>query len=152
MTGVFMVRQLPPWFENLGKRQVKAPKVYIRDTGLLHALLGITNQRDLESHPKVGASWEGYAIEEVLKALRPDEAYYWATHNGAEIDLLLFRKGRRIGVECKRADAPALTPSMRVAMADLKLDELHVVYPGDERYSLADRIDVVPLAQMVNAE
>jgi uncharacterized protein len=152
MSGVFMVRQLQPWFENLGKRQVKAPKAYIRDTGLLHALLGITNQRDLESHPKVGASWEGYAIEEVLKAWRPDEAYYWATHNGAELDLLLFKDGRRIGVECKRADAPTITPSMRIAMADLKLDELHVVYPGDAHYPLAKGIDVVPLAQMVNAD
>ena len=131
MTGVFMVRQLPPWFENLGKRQVKAPKVYVRDSGLLHALLGIGSRRDLELHPKVGASWEGYAVEEVLKALRPDEAYYWATHQGAEIDLLLFKRGRRIGVECKRMDAPVLTPSMRIALTDLKLDELHVVYPGE---------------------
>ena len=108
LTGVFMLRQLPPWFENLGKRQVKAPKVFVRDSGLLHALLGIANRRDLENHPKVGASWEGYAVEEVLKALRPDEAYYWATHQGAEIDLLLFKHGRRIGVECKRMDAPSL--------------------------------------------
>ncbi len=88
MTGLFMVRQLPPWFENLGKRQVKAPKVYVRDSGLLHALLGIGTAHDLENHPKVGASWEGYAIEEVLKALRPDDAYYWATHGGAEVDLV----------------------------------------------------------------
>ncbi|OGA11612.1 MAG: hypothetical protein A3H33_15900, partial [Betaproteobacteria bacterium RIFCSPLOWO2_02_FULL_65_20] len=130
MSGVFMVRQLSPWFENLGKRQVKAPKIYVRDSGLLHALLGITNRRDLEHHPKVGASWEGYAVEEVLKAFRPDDAYYWATHNGAELDLLLFKAGRRIGVECKRADAPTLTPSMRIALSDLKLDELRVVYPG----------------------
>jgi len=99
MTGVFMVRQLPPWFENSGKRQVKAPKIYVRDSGLLHALLGVTNARDLEHHPKVGASWEGYAIEEVLKALRPDDAYYWATYNDAEIDLLLFKDSKRIGVE-----------------------------------------------------
>src|SRR6185312_15110580 len=133
MTGLFMVRQLPPWFENLGKRQVRAPKIYVRDSGLLHALLGIGSARDLENHPKVGASWEGYAIEEVLKALRPDDAYYWATHNGAEIDLLLFKQGRRIGVECKRVDAPTLTPSMRIALADLKLDELHIVYPGEKR-------------------
>ena len=152
MTGVFMVRQLPPWFENLGKRQVKAPKVYVRDTGLLHALLGITNQRDLEHHPKVGASWEGYAVEEVLKALRPDDAYYWATHNGAEIDLVLFKNGRRIGVECKRADAPTLTPSMRIALADLKLDELRVVYPGTKRYKLAKKVEVVPLAELVKAK
>ncbi len=151
MTGVFMVRQLPPWFENLGKRQVKAPKVYVRDSGLLHALLGVTNRRDLEHHPKVGASWEGYAVEEVLKALRPDQAYFWATHQGAEIDLLLFKRGRRIGVECKRADAPTLTPSMRIALADLKLDELRIVYPGEKRYALTKQVEVVPLAQLVNA-
>jgi len=151
MSGVFMVRQLPPWFENLGKRQVKSPKVYVRDSGLLHTLLGITNQRDLEHHPKVGASWEGYAVEEVLKALQPDEAYFWATHNGAELDLLLFKRGRRIGVECKRADAPTLTPSMRIALADLKLDELYVVYPGEKRYPLARNAEAVPLAELVNA-
>jgi len=151
MTGVFMVRQLPPWFENLGKRQVKAPKVYIRDSGLLHSLLGIGSRRDLELHPKVGASWEGYAVEEILKALRPDEAYYWATHQGTEIDLLLFKRGRRIGIECKRMDAPVLTPSMRIALTDLKLDELHVAYPGDKRYALAKNVEVVPLAQLVDA-
>ena len=152
MTGVFMVRQLPPWFENLGKRQVKAPKVYLRDSGLLHTLLGIANQRDLEHHPKVGASWEGYAVEEVLKALRPDEAYYWATHNGAEIDLVIFKNGRRIGVECKRADAPTLTPYMRITLADLKLDQLNVVYPGQTRYALTRKVEVVPLAQLVKAK
>ena len=152
MTGVFMVRQLPPWFENLGKRQVKSPKVYVRDSGLLHALLGLGNRRDLEHHPKVGASWEGYAVEEVLKALRPDDAYYWATHNGAEIDLVLFKNGRRIGVECKRADAPTLTPSMRIALADLKLDQLIVVYPGEKRYALSGQVEVVPLAELVNAK
>jgi hypothetical protein len=151
MAGVFMVRQLLPWFENLGKRQVKAPKVYVRDSGLLHALLGIGSRHDLELHPKVGASWEGYAIEETIKALRPDETYYWATHQGAELDLLLFKRGRRIGVECKRMDAPALTPSMRIALADLKLDQLLVVYPGTARYALTKRVEVVPLPQLVNA-
>jgi predicted AAA+ superfamily ATPase len=152
MSGVFMVRQLPPWFENLGKRQVKAPKVYVRDSGLLHVLLGITSQRDLEHHPKVGASWEGYAVEEVLKALRPDEAYYWATHGGAEIDLVLFKNGRRIGVECKRADAPALTASMRTALVDLKLDQLYVVYPGGKRYTLARNVEVIPLPDFILAK
>jgi predicted AAA+ superfamily ATPase len=152
LTGVFMVRQLPPWFENLGKRQVKAPKVYLRDSGLLHALLGITNQRDLELHPKVGASWEGYAVEEVLKALQPDDAYYWATYSGAEIDLVLFKRGRRIGIECKRTDAPTLTPSMRIALENLKLDELMVVYPGEKRYRLAKGVEVVPLPEMVCAK
>jgi len=151
MAGVFMVRQLPPWFENLGKRQVKAPKVYVRDTGLLHALLGIANRRDLEFHPKVGASWEGYAVEEVLKAFRADEAYYWATHSGAELDLLLFKEGRRIGVECKRADAPTLTRSMKTALSDLKLDRLYVLYPGEKTYSLARKVEVVPLADFVKA-
>jgi predicted AAA+ superfamily ATPase len=152
LTGVFMVRQLQPWYENIGKRQVKAPKVYVRDSGLLHSLLGIPSQRDLEGHPKVGASWEGYAVEEIIKAIKPDEAYYWATYHGAELDLLLFKNGRRIGVECKRADAPTLTPSMKTALIDLKLDELHVVYPGDRQYSLADKVDVVPLAKFVHAE
>jgi uncharacterized protein len=150
LTGVFMLRQLPPWFENLGKRQVKAPKVFVRDSGLLHALLGITNQRDLEHHPKVGASWEGYAVEEVLKAVRPDDAFYWATHQGAELDLLLFKNGRRLGVECKRMDAPSLTPSMRIALEDLKLDRLVVVYPGERHYRLTDRVEVVPLMEVAS--
>ena len=152
LTGVFMLRQLPPWFENLSKRQVKAPKVFVRDSGLLHVLLGIANQRDLELHPKVGASWEGFAVEEVLKALQPDEAYYWATHQGAEVDLVLFKHGRRIGVECKRMDAPTMTPSMHIALHDLKLDRLVVVYPGTRRYALADRVDVIPLLELVGAE
>ncbi len=152
MSATFMVRQLQPWFENLGKRQVKAPKVYVRDSGLLHALLGIPGRRELEHHPKVGASWEGYAVEEVIKALGPDEAYTWATHNGAELDLLLFKKGRRIGVECKRADAPALTPSMKTALIDLKLDELFVVYPGPRRYRLGARVQVVPLVDAVGED
>ena len=146
-----MIRQLPPWFENLGKRQVKAPKIYVRDSGLLHALLGISNQRDLEHHPKVGASWEGYAVEEILKALQPDDAYFWATHNGAEIDLVLFRRGRCIGIECKRSDAPTLIPSMRIALTDLKHDELYVVYPGEKRCPLAKKIEDLPLKELVNA-
>lgn len=152
MTGVFMVRQLPPWFENLGKRQVKSPKVYVRDSGLLHSLLSIANQFDLENHPKVGASWEGYAVEEVLKSFQPDNAYYWATYNGAELDLLLFKNGCRIGVECKRADAPALTPSMRTALTDLKLDYLYVLYPGDKAYLLGKKVEVMPLAKFVKAK
>jgi predicted AAA+ superfamily ATPase len=152
MAGVFMVRQLPPWFENLRKRQVKSPKVYVRDSGLLHSLLGITNRRDLEYHPKVGASWEGYAVEEVLKSFRPDEAYYWATYNGAELDLLVFKNGRRIGIECKRADAPVMTRSMRTALADLKLDHLYVLYPGDKAYTLGKKVDVAPLAMFVKAK
>ena len=151
LSGVFMVRQLPPWFENLGKRQVKAPKVYLRDSGLLHILLGICTHLELEHHPKIGASWEGYAVEEIIKAFRPDDTYYWATHNGAELDLLLFKDGRRIGIECKRTTAPVMTPSMRIALADLKLDELWVVHPGTRRYPLAERANAVPLAEFVGA-
>lgn len=150
MTGVFMLRQLPPWFENLGKRQVKAPKVYVRDSGLLHSLLGIPDLRSLEFHPKVGASWEGYAVEEVLKALRPDDAYFWATHQGAELDLLLFKQGYRLGVECKRMDAPTMTPSMRIALEDLKLDRLLVVYPGTIRYPISDKVEAIPLMTAIN--
>lgn len=149
MTGVFMIRQLAPWHENLKKRQVKAPKVYVRDAGLLHALLGIGDLRALENHPKVGASWEGFAVEEVINALKPDEVYFWGTHSGAELDLLLLKRGRRIGVECKRMDAPRLTPSMRVAMEDLSLNDLIVVYPGTETYRLAQNIEVIPLSKFV---
>lgn len=152
MSRVFMIRQLPPWYENLGKRQVKAPKVYVRDSGLLHALLGIRDERELELHPKVGASWEGYAVEEVLKSFRPEQAYFWATHSGAELDLLLFKNGQRIGVECKRSDAPTLTPSMRIALADLKLDHLYVLYPGERGYPLAKNVEVMPLASFIKAK
>ena len=145
LTGTYMVRQLNPWYQNLGKRQVKSPKVYVRDTGLLHSLLGIHSERELLAHPKSGASWEGYAIEETLKAVQPEEAYFWATHQGAELDLLLLKQGRRLGVEIKRADAPVITPSMRIALHDLKLDHLTVLYPGSRRYALSDHITVVPV-------
>ena len=146
LTQTYMVRQLQPWHENLGKRQVKAPKIYFRDTGLLHVLMGIRDTRGLLTHPKSGASWEGFVLEQVLRVARPDEAYFWATHAGAELDLLMLKHGRRVGVEIKRADAPALTPSMRIAMQDLALDRLHVIYPGSRGYTLAPGIDVVPAA------
>lgn len=146
LTGLFMVRQLQPWHENIKKRQVKAPKIYLRDSGLLHQLLGIGTDRDLHAHPKCGASWEGYAIEETLKVVQPDEAYFWATHQGAELDLLLIKDGRRLGVEIKRMDAPVLTPSMRIALDDLKLEQLVVLYPGKTHYALAERVKVAPLS------
>ena len=148
LTSVFMVRQLPPWHENLAKRQVKAPKVYIRDTGLLHSLLGIRSEQNLQRHPKLGASWEGYAIEEVLKLVEPDDSYFWATHGGAELDLLIFKNGRRYGIEVKHQDAPTLTASMRTALADLQLEHLTVLYPGSRNYALAERVTVVPLASL----
>ena len=148
LEGVFMVRQLQPWHANLKKRQVKSPKVYFRDTGILHHLLGIRSERELLNHPAYGASWEGYAIEEAIRAVSPDGAYFWATHNGAELDLLLVKNGRRIGIECKRSDAPRLTPSMRIAMTDLGLDRLIVIYPGARRYPLAEKVEVVPLVEV----
>lgn len=150
LTGLLLVRQLRPWHENLSKRQVKSPKVYLRDSGLLHQLLGVRTARDLLPHPKLGASWEGFAVEEVIAAAQPDEAYFWATHAGAELDLLLLKGGRRIGVEVKRADAPALTPSMRTAARDLRLDRLIVLYPGTREYELAGGACVVPLAALAD--
>ena len=145
LNDLFLVRQLAPWHENLKKRQVKSPKVYIRDSGLLHQLLGIRSERDLLSHPKCGASWEGFAVEEVLRSVEPDEAYFWATHTGAELDLFLFKRGKRIGVEVKRQDAPRLTPSMRSALEDLRLDHLVVIYPGTRTFDLAPKVRAVPL-------
>lgn len=151
LTGVFMMRQLQPWHENLGKRQIKAPKVYVRDSGLLHQLLGIRTDADLLRHPKLGASWEGYIVEQVLRQLAPDQAYFWGTHAGAELDLLLFRGGRRYGIEIKRSDAPVATPSMRIAIADLGLQHLSVIYPGVRRYAIGRRITAVPAAELPRA-
>src|SRR3989304_4105394 len=145
LSGVFMVRQLLPLYANLKKRQVKAPKIYFRDTGLLHHLLGIRREKELLSHPKCGTSWEGYVIEETIKATEPDEVYFWGTHSGAEIDLVLVKKGRMLGVECKRVDAPRITPSMQTAREDLHLEQIAVVYPGTKRYSLGDGVTAVPL-------
>ena len=145
LTQTLMVRQLQPWHENLGKRQVKAPKIYFRDSGLLHALLGVNTLPELLVHPRCGASWEGFALEQALRLARPDEAYFWATHQGAELDLLLLKGQQRVGIEFKRADVPKITPSMRIAMDDLKLDTLYVVYPGAHRFRLAPGVEAVPL-------
>lgn len=151
LTQTLMIRQLQPWHENLGKRQVKAPKIYFRDTGLLHALIGVQDIAGLVTHPQSGASWEGFALEQVLRIAQPDQSYFWATHQGAELDLLMFKGQQRIGVEFKRADAPRVTTSMRIAMNDLKLDALYVVYPGLHRYKLADGVEAVPLWAMLPA-
>lgn len=151
LTDAFMLRQLAPWHANLRKRQVKAPKVYVRDSGLLHQLLGIDTTRDLMSHPKLGASWEGFAIEQVLAREPHDEAYYWATHQGAEIDLLLRQGDRLVGVEIKRTDAPRITPSIRIALEDLGLERIVVIYPGQRRYAIADRVEAVPLETLVTS-
>jgi uncharacterized protein len=148
LSSMFLVRQLQPWFENLGKRQVKAPKVYVRDAGLLHALLGLDSFHALEGHPKLGASWEGFALEQVLRITGDREAYFWATHAGAELDLLVHWHAKRWGFEFKYCDAPTMTKSMHVALADLKLERLFAVYPGKEAYPMHERAEALPLAQL----
>jgi predicted AAA+ superfamily ATPase len=145
LTQTLMVRQLQPWHENLGKRQVKSPKVFFRDSGLLHALMDVTTLPQLLAHPRCGASWEGFALEQVLRLAQPDEAYFWATHQGAELDLLMLKGTQRIGVEFKRADAPQVTRSMQIAGHDLRLDAMYVVYPGAQRFRMAPGIEAVPL-------
>lgn len=150
LSAALVVRVLQPWFENTSKRQVKSPKVYVRDSGILHSLLGITDKRGLEGHPKVGASWEGFVIEQLLQWLDQPQAYYWRTQAGAELDLLLFYRGLRVGIEVKRADAPTMTPSMRSALADLQLDRLFVVYPGNRRYLLSEGSEVLPLQECID--
>ena len=147
-----MLRVLQPWHTNIQKRQVKSPKVYFRDSGLLHYLLGIKSELDLYNHPKSGASWEGYAIEETIKALSPDQVYFWATHSGAELDLLVIKDGKRIGVECKRLDAPRLTPSMQIAIEALELEQLIVIYPGMLSYPMNEKIRVVSLSSLAEAD
>ena len=145
LTGTFMVRQLQPWYENIKKRQVKAPKVYLRDSGILHSLLSIADRHTLAGHPKVGASWEGMALEQALQLLRPSQAYFWGTHSGAELDLLFFHRGRRYGMEFKFTEAPAMTKSMGHAARDLGLEHLWVVYPGEHRYPVEKNISACPL-------
>ena len=148
LSGTFMVRQLQPWFENLGKRQVKSPKVYLRDSGLLHSLLDIPDRHALLGHPKIGASWEGYVIEQLLQAVRPAQAYFWATHSGAEVDLVFLHQGKKYGVEVKFNEAPKITPSMRTALSDLELEHLWVIYPGEHTYPVDERISVWPLKEI----
>jgi predicted AAA+ superfamily ATPase len=147
LTGAFMLRQLPPWHENAGKRVVKAPKVYLRDSGLLHALLGLWSWPELGSHPKYGFSWEGFAMEQLLRQGGESDAYFWGTHAGAELDLLLLRRGRRWGFEFKLSDAPHITRSMRIAQKDLRLDHLWVVCPGPRGYPMDRGIDCVTLPE-----
>ena len=150
LTDTYMVRQLPPWHVNIKKRQVKSPKIYIRDTGLLHLLLGLQKEVDILRHPKCGASWEGLVTEQLIRILDIDHPYFWATHQGAEIDLVFNKGGRMYGVEIKRADAPMMTPSMRIALEDLKLERIAVIYPGKRRYSIHKQVDVVPLDEILS--
>ena len=149
LSGSFMVRQLQPWFENTRKRQVRAPKIYLRDSGLLHSLLNISDSHILFGHPKVGASWEGYVIEQLISILRPQATYFWATHGVAELDLMFFIMGKRYGMEVKFSEAPEITRSMHIALQDLELEHLWVIYPGEHNYQVHERITMVPL-QSIN--
>jgi predicted AAA+ superfamily ATPase len=151
LSSTFMVRLLLPFHENLGKRQVKSPKVYFADSGLLHTLLGLQTRAELDVHPRLGASWEGFALGQVVARLgaRQDECFFWATHTGAELDLLIVRGKRRIGFEIKRTESPRVTPSMRSALADLKLDRLDVIHAGPETYPLAERVRAVAYRRLL---
>ncbi|CAN5799896.1 ATP-binding protein [soil metagenome] len=152
LEGTLVVQTLKPWHENISKRQVKSPKVYIRDSGLLHTLLDIETEEQLEGHPRVGASWEGFAIREVTRRLgaRPEQCFFWSTHAGAELDLLVIAGERRLGFEIKRTAAPSITPSMRSALLDLKLDSLDVVHSGKETYPLSDRVRALALDRVLS--
>ncbi|WP_428275521.1 ATP-binding protein [Candidatus Palauibacter sp.] len=152
LTSVFVVRQLQPWFEDISKRQVRSPKVYIGDSGVLHALLDLTTREDIVSHPKVGASWEGFVIQQIVHLLRavPEQCFHWSTHTGAELDLLVMDGARRYGFEVKRSEAPRLTRSMRSALETLNLDRLDVVHAGTERYRLADGVRALPAAELAD--
>jgi predicted AAA+ superfamily ATPase len=151
LTGAFMMRQLVPWHENLRKRQVKSPKIYFRDSGLLHSLLEIPDRHALLGHPRLGASWEGFALEQVVSAMGHPRVYFWSTHGGAELDLFFLRGGERYGVEFKFSEAPTVTKSMRVALDDLSLAHLWIVSPGKETYRAEERITVIRLADAVVA-
>jgi predicted AAA+ superfamily ATPase len=148
LTGTYMVRQLQPWHENIGKRQVKAPKIYLRDSGILHALMNLGDDMALQAHPRVGASWEGFALEMVLRRLRPGEAYFWGTHSGAELDLLLTHRGRRFGIEFKYSEAPRVTRSAHTAISDLQLDHVWVVHPGEHAFPIEKKITAMPLTHI----
>ncbi len=142
LTGTFMTRLLEPWFANISKRQVKTPKIYIRDSGILHSLLSITQYEELIMHPKLGASWEGFALEEVVKLFgaQDSELFFWATQGGAELDLFLLKNGKRLGFEFKYSQNPRITPSMHSALEDLRLDHLFVIYPYPKTFPLAPRV------------
>ncbi len=149
LSGSFMIRQLQPWFENLGKRLVKAPKIYFRDSGLLHAFLGLKTRREMLTFPRLGFSWEGFILEQIIGRFDAERsAYFYKTHAGAELDLMILKGGRRYGFEIKYADAPTMTRSMHVALADLKLKRLWVVYPGTRRYKLSNLVEALPSSEL----
>jgi len=145
LSGTFMVRQLQPWYENISKRQVKSPKIYLMDSGILHALINIVDNRTLFGHPRVGASWEGYALHQFIQIVKPSQAFFWSTYSGAELDLIFLHRGHRYGVEFKFSEAPKITKSMRIAVKDLALRHLWVIYPGQHSYPVDEQISVWPL-------
>ncbi len=151
LSGALVVRQMRPWHANIGKRQVKAPKVYIRDSGLLHGLLDVREKRDLERHPQLGASWEGFLLQQVTQHLGAveDECYFWATHSGAEIDLVWVRGRHRWGFEFKRTSAPTLTRSLMAAVELLQLDRALVIHAGDRTFPLHERVTAVPATRVL---
>jgi predicted AAA+ superfamily ATPase len=152
LCGTFMIRQLQPWFENISKRQVRTPKIYFRDSGLFHTLIGIENNNALLLNPKLGASWEGFALEETIRKVDTPDCFYWAVHSQAELDLLVIKKGKRIGFEFKYTDSPRKTKSMKSALELIKLDKLFVVYPGDSSYRLEKDINVLSLIDLLSGE
>ena len=151
LEGTFMIRVLQPWYENLKKRQVKTPKIYFRDSGIYHTLLGLNNNELLSHSPKLGASWEGFALEQIIRfyKVEPEECYFWASHSTAEIDLLIFKNGRRIGFEFKYTDTPKITPSMKLSLEYLKLDQIKVIFPGNIKFKLSEQIEAVGLESLV---
>lgn len=151
LSGAFLIRQLPPWFENVGKRLVKAPKIFIRDSGILHSLLGLSDISQVQSHPKLGFSWEGFALEQVIGLTRAErDVYFYKTHGGAELDCLLLHKGKKYGFEFKYESSPTVTKSMHIVMQDIGLEKLFIVYPGSKGYPAGKNIDVVPLIKLTD--
>jgi len=150
LTGALVIDQLPPWHANISKRQVKSPKIYLADSGLLHTLLGIEDREDLEGHPMIGASWEGFVLREVKTRLgvRPEECYFWGTYAGAELDLLVVRGRRRFGVEVKRTTSPTRTRSMYSALDSLGLDRLTLIHAGDTSFDLGERTRAVAFQRL----
>ena len=151
LVGTFMIRRLSPWFENLSKRQIKSPKIYFRDSGILHNMLGIKNINELIMHPKLGFSWEGFAVEEVIRhmAVDSDDCYFWGTQSGAELDLLILKDGKKMGFEFKYTDSPKITKSMQIAMEDLKLDELNIIIPHADKFALSEKVKVYGVEEFI---
>jgi predicted AAA+ superfamily ATPase len=149
--GTFMIRILQPWYENIKKRQVKTPKIYFRDSGIYHALLGLADYEALTLSPKIGASWEGFALEQIINLYKAEaeECYFWSSHNTSEIDLLIFKHGQRLGFEFKYTDVPRITSSIKITLADLKLDEVKIIFPGNMRFHLSDKVEAIGLNTLI---